>query len=197
MKTIALTGNICCGKTTVLKMFGKLGAETASADRIVEELYKKNKIKQILMKNFGKRVFSGKKIDKKKIADIIFSSRKERKKLESIVHAFVFREMKKRIARARKKKKKLFVAEVPLLFESEKDFFSLFDFVCVVSAAKKQQIARARKEGFSVREIRERMKVQIPLEKKIKRADFVVDNSGSVSETREQVKEVFWILTLT
>jgi len=178
-------------------MFGKLGAETASADRIVEELYKKNKIKQILMKNFGKRVFSGKKIDKKKIADIIFSSRKERKKLESIVHAFVFREMKKRIARARKKKKKLFVAEVPLLFESEKDFFSLFDFVCVVSAAKKQQIARARKEGFSVREIRERMKVQIPLEKKIKRADFVVDNSGSVSETREQVKEVFWILTLT
>ena len=175
-------------------MFKALGAKTFSSDEIVEELYRKNEVKKKLAKVFGKKVFSGSRIDKKKLAKIIFSEKMERKKLERIVHALVFREIKKEIAGVGKAMP--VVVEIPLLFESKKNFFSLFDFVAVVKATKKQQLERGKKSGFGRKEILERMKAQMPLEKKIKKADFVIDNSGSVSGTREQVKAIFWLLAL-
>jgi len=72
----------------------------------------------------------------------------------------------------------------------------LFDFACVVSAEKKQQIERGKKKGLEREEILERMNCQIPLEEKIKKVDFVVKNKGDKKGLRKQAKEVFLLVSI-
>ncbi len=189
---LGLTGGIGTGKSTVLQMFKEIGAKTIDSDKIVAAIYKKKAVKKTLEKEFGEKIFSKGTVDRKKLGEIAFSSSKKRQKLEAIVHPFVYREIKEKISKHKKYGKKLVVAEVPLLFESSKKFLALFDFVVVVNAKKGQQVHRLLKKGLSRKNVLQRLRAQMPLSEKAKKADFVIDNSKNLFHTKRQVMVLWW-----
>lgn len=180
MLSIALTGGIASGKTTVLKFLAK-EFPIIDSDKIVSSLYKKKIVLLKIKKEFNTT-------NKKLLAEIIFSSKPKRKKLEKILHPLVLKKIKNELKKLKKQKKEIVFIEVPLLFESS--FEKFFDFSLCVYCTKKQQIARLQKKGFSRKEALQRIHSQKPLKEKIKYSDFVIDNSKSLQETRKEVKEL-------
>jgi len=164
---IGVTGSFGTGKTTAAAMFKKLGAKKViDADKIVHSLIDRN-----MRKNLSK---------------VVFKRREYLNKLCKIIHPFVIDRIRKICA---KYKKKIIVIDAPLLIET--GLHKEVDYVIVVKAKKSVQIERVRrKTKLSRKEIQNRIKSQMPLRKKIKLADFVVDNSGLISNTREQVKNI-------
>lgn len=176
MLSIALTGGIASGKSTVLKMLSRKFA-VMDSDAIVSALYRNKKICNKIKKFFGT-------CDKETLAGVVFSSKSKRKKLEAILHPFVLKEIKKKLALLEEKNEKIAFVEVPLLFES--GFNKFFDFSLCVFCTREQQISRLQKKGFSRKQALQRISAQIPLKQKIKSADFLIDNSKTLNETRKQ-----------
>ncbi len=193
MISVGLTGNFGMGKTTVLKLFGKLGAFTFNIDSFVHEILEMPETVALIVEVLGKDVLKGPKknsLDKKRVADIIFSSPKKRKAVEDIIHPSVFRKIEDNEAHTRKKNPSAIVVfEVPLLFEST--FKYNFDKVIVVYCDHSSAVSRLMKKGFSENEIKKRIRAQIPITRKKKKADFVINNSKSIRETTVQVKRIF------
>ena len=190
MKVIGLTGSFGCGKTTVAKMFEALGAKTIDADKIVTQLYKQGFVKKKLQKSFGEKIVSKKGIiERKKLAAIVFSDKTQLAKLNPIVHPLVFKEIKKKLSEYKRANKSFVTLYVPLLLESKTK--QEFDFLVVVSCTKKIQLERLGKRGFSKKEALNRINAQLPLQKKIESADFVIKNNGALVSTQKQVKKVF------
>ncbi len=189
IKTIAITGIFGSGKSTVAKIFKKKGFLVIFCDEIVHKLLNEKQIIEKIKKEFGEKILMKKKIDRKKLADIIFKSNKKRKKLEKILHPLVFEKIKKYIDTNRKRSK--IIIEIPLLFETKSE--SLFDCIIVVTASK--NIIKERLKGkFTNNEIEKRWKNQIPLSKKIKKATYVIDNSRNLKDTKKQVEKVLKIM---
>ncbi len=181
---VGLTGNIGSGKTTVLKEFEKLGFKTLNADYLVGKAYGLKNVKKDLEKNF-------KTSERKKIAKIVLGGRKKLKILEKIIQPIVLKELKRKIENFCKKKpnnKKILVVEAPLLFELKLQ--KLFGKTIVVFAEQSQRIARMKKRGYSKNEFMALESNQIPLGKKIKLGNFVIDNGKSFFETRKQTEKI-------
>jgi len=184
-KIIGLTGNIGSGKTTVLKEFEKLGIKTLNSDYLVGKAYGQKKAQKELEKFFGTA-------EKKKIAKIALKDKKKLKILEKIVQPIVLKELKAKIKKfgENSKKnsggKKIFVVEVPLLFELKLQ--KLFSKIIVVHAPQNLRIARMEKRGYSKQEFMALESNQIPLGKKIKLAGITIDNGKSFFETRKSVE---------
>ena len=193
MISVGLTGNFGMGKTTVLKLFGKLGAFTFNIDSFVHEILEMPETVAMIVGVLGKDVLKGPKknsLDKKRVADIIFSSHKKRKAVEDIIHPPVFRKIEETESQILKENRSAIVVfEVPLLFEST--FENNFDRVIVVYCNRSSAVSRLIKKGFSENEIKKRIRAQIPITRKKKLADFVINNSKSIRETNVQVKRIF------
>jgi len=186
---VGLTGGFGTGKTTVTGMFRQEGARIISSDKLVQQALKRGtqtyqKISHLFAKDSILK--NGGHIDKKKLATIVFSNGAKRKKLESIIHPFVFREIK----RLSEKGSKVFVVEVPLLFETK--FDQKMDWTVVVTASPKIQLARLKKKlGLTPSQSKARIKAQWSLTRKKKLANFVINNNGNLSETKKQVKKIW------
>ncbi len=180
---IGLTGGFGSGKSTVLEMFEEMGAFTLSADGIVHELLKKPEIKAEIRAAFGPEVFSGDEVDRKRLAKRVFSSPRARRKLEEILHPLVYQYVS---SFHHDKPNEIVVVEVPLLFESGGQ--ANFDMVILVSCDPQKAVERLKKRGFTEEEAWQRLSVQMPLEAKARLSDLVIDNSGSLEETRRQVQ---------
>lgn len=192
MTVIGVTGGFCTGKTTVCAFFRDLGAHMIDADKIVHQLYKKDKkIKRAILKNFGKEVFALGKIDRTKLAKAIFGSKGSLRKLCNIVHPKVIKKIKEEIKK--RKKSSATVIDAPLLIEAY--LHKAVDYVVVVKVARPRQIERCIQRGFTKRNFLVRSALQMPLREKIKYADFVINNNGSKKYTRNEVikvwKEIF------
>jgi len=185
MKAVALTGNFGSGKTTVLKFVRSFRVPTIDSDRIVASLYRKPLVKKKLEKLFGTS-------KRKDLAKTVFSSSSKRKKLESLLHPLVWREVKAKLASFKKKRKLFVVVDVPLLFET--GWQSKFGSVIVVKCPKKTCLERLAKNGFSRKDALLRLKAQLSQRKKIKRAHFIIDNGGSLAKTRKQVGQLLALL---
>ncbi len=185
---VALTGGLGTGKSMVLKIFKQKGATTLDSDEIVRNALDKNKyIQQRIINLFGSSVAKGSKgLNKPALAKIIFSSTMKRKILEKLLHPIVKKVIEGEYS---KSKKKIVVCDVPLLFETGWD--KNFDSVIVVEANQALRMKRLRKRGMSVSDIRSRIKSQIPLSQKIKKADFVIHNNGTVRQTKKQVDTIW------
>jgi dephospho-CoA kinase len=138
---------------------------------------------------FGPDVFKKKSLDRKALARRIFGRPVERKKLERILHPIVRREYRKAVKR---RGKRIAVCDVPLLFESRGHY--KFEKVIVVDAPLAVRLKRLERRGFSASDARARMKAQWPLAKKVKRADFVIRNGGSIQTTQAQVNRLWALL---
>ncbi|MCX8082667.1 MAG: dephospho-CoA kinase [bacterium] len=183
---IGITGIFGSGKTTVSSIFKKNGIPVISCDDIVHNLLKKKEIINKISLVFGKDVINKGKIDRQRLSNIVFSNNKERKKLEMILHPYVFKEIDKKLLDY-SRKKSIIAIEIPLLFETKSE--KLVDKIVVVSASH-QKISQRLEGRFSKKEIKERWNAQIPLREKEKKADYVIDNSGFYSKTFQQVKDI-------
>jgi dephospho-CoA kinase len=196
MLRVGLTGGVACGKSTVAKMFADLGAQVADADSIAHELYRPGQdVYQELIKRFGQEIVKPNgEIDRAKLAAAAFDGGRV-EDLNKIVHPAVIRQQDRWMRElAAKDPYAVAIVEAALIFEAGVN--DRFDKIMVVTCKPVQKITRfaertGMKEADARADVERRTKAQISDEEKARRADFVVDNSGSVEETRHQVQRIY------
>ena len=188
-KIIAVTGGIATGKTAFCAVLKKRGFPVINLDDINRNLLKKPAIISVLAKTFGKKIKKGRGINRKMLADIVFSDTAKRKKLESILHPLILEEMNKSIAA---EKQSIIFVEVPLLFET--GWNKQFDVIVTVYAPQKTQFSRLLKAGFSRKDAEGRIASQMDIEKKKKLSDFVVSNTSAQKDLEKAAERLFLYL---
>ncbi len=187
---VAITGNIGTGKSTVCSYFKKFGAYVVNSDKLSHKIISSAKVKEKIIRYFGSSVLEKGKISRKRIAKIVFNDKKKLKKLESIVHPLVFKEIEKLYSKAKQKNYKFFVVEIPLLFETKKE--KLFDYVITVSA--REENCRKRVKGLLKKDFEKRLQRQMPLNKKAAKSDFVINNDSNFASLKRQTSKIASIL---
>jgi dephospho-CoA kinase len=192
VRVVGLTGGIGSGKTTVARMFEKLGAEIVDADTIAREVVRSGTPALAkITERFGADVLTAEgALDRKKLAAIVFSDDRARADLNAIVHPAVAQRTQEEILARAAKGARLILYDVPLLYESGLE--ATFPEVIVVSVP--QDVQRARilaRDALSTEDIEARIRAQMPLEAKVQRATWVIDNSGPLEETERRVKALF------
>ena len=184
--TIAVTGPFASGKSTFVRLLGDLGAETASADEIVHHLLQDDQraIARVV-ERFGERVRGEKGVDRKALGREVFGDPEALADLEDILHPLVRSETDRRIEAS---SADLFVAEVPLLFETGRD--QGFDFTVAVVVPEERRRAWAEERGVDEASLRGIEARQLSGEEKAKRSDLVVQNDGDLDRLREQAEEL-------
>ena len=187
---LGITGSIGSGKTTAARIFSKYHYNGIDADEIGHSLMNNKKLKNKLIKNFGNEILSrNKSIDRKKLGNIVFSDNKKLKKLNSIIHPLIINEIKSQIKKIQKKywDDSKIIIDAPLLIET--NLKNYVDKVIVVKADKNKIIMRLNKK-FPREKIERILKAQMPLENKLKYADFVIENNGGKKELEKQVVRI-------
>lgn len=185
---IGVTGSFGSGKSTVAKILKSFGCEVIDADKIAHDfLRRKSPVFEKIIENFGRGILNqDKEIDRGKLAKIIFGNKRLVKKINSIIHPAVIRKINSGI---RKTNKSIVVLDVPLLIEAR--LTNLVDYMIVVKSSVKNQVKRVQKKArLSKEEVLKRIRHQIPLRVKARLADFIIDNNGSMAETRKQVTDI-------
>lgn len=193
MLVIGVTGGVGTGKSTVSRLFGRMGAKVLNADRITHELMRpKKEIWRKVRKRFSPEILTPQgEIDRRALGKIVFADPKALKRLTPLIHPAVRRVIRQRIGAIRRKNPKaVVVLDIPLLIEAGSAY--RVDALVVVSAPLGVVNKRLKKRSdWSLGEIRRRQAFQMPLREKEKRAHFVVDNGGTVAATRCQVMKIW------
>jgi len=193
MLIVGLTGGVASGKTAVSEVLKEEGADIIDADQIARELVQPhgpawNK----LVRTFGEEILQGDgSIDRKKLADRVFVDPNQRKLLNQILHPLITEEMDRRTREiGQKNPEAIVVIDAPLLIEV--GYHRRADKVMVVVSTQAEQIERLKvRDGINSEEALRILSSQMPVEEKVKLADFVIRNEGSLAEVRERAKEVF------
>lgn len=190
LKKIAITGSLGAGKTLVCEIMEELGACIVSTDELVHQLFVTDKeCIQKVEALLGQEIKVDHQIDRKKVANIVFSNKEKLDQLETILHPLVFKKMETLYKEACKLgQHKFFVVEVPLLFESGWEFF--FDKVITITSDEKLCRKRSLKKGLSRFDYSLRSKRLLPSEQKIKLSDFIIDNSSTIENLKEQLTKI-------
>lgn len=187
MPVIGLTGNYGMGKSTVARLFREAGAITLDLDEVVDGLLKEDFVIKGIRNILGDSVLSGERIDKAKVAEIVFSDKDKRERLESLLHPLVINRMKEFIVKT--DKKDVIIVEIPLLFE--KGYEGIFDKTITVYTDAEIALKRLSDKGIGRNEALKRLHAQMTVEDKIKRSDFVINNNGTIEETKRQVFSIY------
>jgi len=195
MIIVGLTGGVGTGKSTVTKFFGQLGAHIIDWDELAWVVVRPHlKAWKEIVEYFGKDFLNEDlTINRQKLAEVVFSDKEKMEKLNHIVHPEVFKE-DERITNEIKNLDSgaLIIKDIPLLFEVARPI--VVDKIIVVSASEQTQLMRLREKGMSRDDAQNRIKSQLPLEEKVKSADFVINNDGPLEETKKQVEEIYSLL---
>ena len=193
MLLIGITGGIASGKTEVAKVFQKKGAIVLSGDEIGKDVVEKNPaLLKKLIKTFGKEILDSKKrLKRKKLGEIAFSSYPLTKKLNEIVHPYLLKNLKLKINNLKRKKHKgVVVIDAALIVEwgFEKDL----DYLIFVDCPEKERIKRLiQKKTYTEKEAEQRIKAQLPEAEKRKRADFIINNKEGLKELRKKANSLW------
>ena len=179
MILVGLTGGVATGKSTVAKMFKQCGAVVIDADELAREVVKPGKPAwREIVTLFGKTILNrDRSLNRQALGSIVFRNRTKRRQLERIIHPRVAREQARLTKQAaRTDPQAVVIYDVPLLFEAGID--TRVDTTIVVAADRKTQVARLKKRnGLSQAEAVRRIRSQMPLAKKIQRADHVLNGT--------------------
>jgi dephospho-CoA kinase len=186
---LGVTGGIGSGKTVVCKFLKQMGCSIYHADDIAKRLYKNNvPLKKKLIKSFGTGVLDNKKrISLLKLRKVVFSSKLNERRVGMIVHPFVISEIMKSIDLDRKS---FIVVEAALIFETNFDKYLNYT-ILVYSNIKKRVKRVVKRNNITETDVKQIIKLQMPEKEKIKKADFVVYNNGSINELKRNVRLVF------
>ena len=190
MKTIGLTGGIGSGKSTVSQLLGELGAFVIDADKVGHEIYLPGKEawKQVTAA-FGQDILApDQTIDRKKLGAIVFGSDDARKKLNSIVHPLMFKDIDLRIKEKRADGfTKPIVVEAAILIEA--NWLPLADEVWLIVTNKNAVIERvASQRGLSAKDTEARIASQLSDAERRKYATLVIENDGSLEDLKKKVQ---------
>lgn len=198
MKWVGLTGGIGSGKSTVSNMLRGLGFDVVNADTIANELLEKGNICfSPVLQAFGRDILGEDgEIDRSKLAEKVFQNKSKLQELESIVHPEVQRQVKALRKSLDEQGKVVAFYDVPLLFE--KNLKDQFDLVLLVTCTESQQVERVMsRNGFTEKQVRDRMQHQMPLSEKERMSDVVIDNSGSATDLPDKIHLALKAMHLT
>jgi dephospho-CoA kinase len=184
---IGITGGIGSGKSLVCGFFEKLGCKIFYADEIARSLYLTCKpLRNALIKEFGMGILDDRSngIDLDKFRKLVFSSGRNQKRVNSIVHPFVIEEL---IKRSKKLRTKIILVEAALIFES--GFEKYLDYTVEVFSPVIMRIKRVKKRSpkLTLKDIRLIIKLQMPEKEKVDRADFIIQNNKDIKSLRKEV----------
>jgi len=195
MIKIGITGGIGCGKSVVANLLRERGFPIIDADKIAKEIIKTNvTVKNRIIDEFGPDVYAKNgTLDRYRMAEIIFSQPDARKKLNAIVHPFVIDFQNQQLQQYEQKGVAIAGVEAALIFEAHAERH--FDVIIVVSAPSSMVIERIHeRDDLSISEITNRIQSQMPVAEKIKRADYVVSNDGTIDDLKEKVRQLIdWL----
>ena len=193
MLIVGLTGGVASGKTAISQVLKGEGAYIIDADQIARELVQPHKPAwSELIRAFGKEILQEDgSIHRKKLADKVFADPKKRRLLNQILHPRIKEEMDRRTKEiGQKDPEAIVVIDAPLIVElgNQRDM----DKLIVVASTQTQQIERlTERDGIRPEEALRILSSQMPVEEKVKLADYVIRNEGSMEEAKKRGKEVF------
>jgi len=190
---VGITGGMGSGKTLTASIFHECGAHILDADAICRKLVEVGQpaLKEI-SERFGKNIINEfGKLDRKKLAQVIFGDLKKKKELENILHPRVFEFEKLEYKNiCQRDPKALVIIDAALLIESGN--YMKMDKVIVVNTDRKTQIERViDRTGWDRDEVVARIDNQMPIKEKIKYADFILDNFSDKISLRKKVKDLY------
>ncbi len=196
LRKVAVTGGLSCGKSTVCHFLKKFGAYVVNSDDIVHRLLThETSLGQRVIQLIGNDIIINNQINRSIIAQKVFNNPPLLRSLEQIMHPAVQKEIERYYEQANQQNNgKLFVAEVPLLYEAGMETF--FDDVITVIAdheKSKQRFQKTKENGNE--EYEKRSSQQMPTNEKAKRADYIITNNGSLQELEAETKKLMSILT--
>ncbi|WP_341278705.1 dephospho-CoA kinase [Paenibacillus sp. FSL H8-0537] len=190
---IGLTGGIATGKSTVAHLLVELGALLVDADQVAREVVLPGEPALAAVASaFGQAVLhKDGTLDRAALGQIVFNNKAKLGQLEAILHPAIRATMQQRMADyERQHQDTLVVADIPLLYETEQEH--LYEGVLVVYVPEHIQLERLMaRNNVDEQEARRRIGLQMDMEEKKRRATWVIDNSGTPAQTRQQVQE-FW-----
>jgi dephospho-CoA kinase len=193
MKIIGLTGGIATGKSIVSSVFREMGAIILDADVIARLVVLPNQPAwQDIVDYFGPEVVNeDHSLDRAKIGQIVYNNPDYLKELNRITHPRIMQYYKDEMRRIKlEQPDAIVILEVPLLYETNMD--KLCQQVVVVYVDRETQIKRLMKrDNISYADAVKRVDAQMPMDEKVRRADFVIDNRGSMEETKEKATKYY------
>lgn len=193
MLNIGLTGGIGSGKSTVARFLEGRGAVHLDIDRLAHELEEPGgPVWKEIVASFGTDILAANRtIDRDKLGEVVFPNPEKRELLNRIVHPAVYRAWKDRVRGIGKSREDaIVISDIPLLIEVgwEKDV----DLVLLVHIPPDEQVRRIMKRnGITRREALERLHSQMPIDDKLRYAQIVIHNEGTMAETQRQI-DLLW-----
>jgi dephospho-CoA kinase len=196
MLRVGLTGGIACGKSVIGQMLVAEGAHLLEADKLSHDLMHPGKpVYEEVVRHFGESILqSDGEVDRAALAGIVFSDQKRLQELTAIVHPAVIHAQEKWMDEmGRQDPEAIAIVEAALIYEA--GLAARFDRVIVVTCRPEDKVARmANRTGLdsaaAAAEVERRSAAQISDEEKVRRADYLIDNSGTLTDAREQVKKL-------
>lgn len=193
MLRVGLTGGLASGKSFVGQAFASLGCYLIEADQLGHQvLLAGGEAYDAVVQEFGSDILDeAGSIERKKLAALVFEHPERLERLNRLVHPPVGERQRRMIAEiVERDPKAIVVVAAAILVETGS--YKRYDRLIVVTCTREQQIERAMKRGaLSREEVLARLSRQLPLEEKVRVADYVIDTSGSKENTLEQVRAVY------
>ncbi len=191
VRRIALTGGIATGKSHVRAAFEALGVPTIDSDVLAREAVAPGTPGlAAVVDRFGRDVLDANgALDRQKLAKRVFADPGARKALEAIIHPYVRQATEQWFASLAPHQHPFAIADIPLLYEVGRE--GDFDAVIVAACDPETQIRRVMKrDGVSEADARQRLAAQLPIDDKVRRADYVIRTDGSFEDTAVQIRDV-------
>jgi len=193
MKVIGLTGNIASGKSVVASMLQDLGAKVVDADDIARKVVEPNEPAwREIVNTFGRDILNpDETINRKKLGEIIFNDNEKRKILNNITHPKIIQKVREAVETHKNENVEAVIIEAALIVEKG-GLKDLIEKLIVVTSEEEAQIKRlTKRNSLSKEEALSRINSQMPTSEKALHADYIIDNSGTIDKTQDQVKSIW------
>lgn len=187
---VGLTGGSAMGKTTISQFLKSKAIPVVDADQIAHEILTVDEVKVKLMDTFGESILDkNQNIDRRKLGPIVFNDQRQLEKLNIIVQPYIRTEIVRQLDTF--SASKVVVLDAPVLFEQ--GYEKMVDYLMVIKTSAQIQVERLmQRDSLNEIDAQKRIQAQMPIEEKVKKADIVIDTSGTIEETRSQV--VKWLV---
>ena len=186
MLVVGLTGNIGCGKSSLSDIFRAEGIKIIDADIIARQIYDDEKLLRKVYETFGNDIKNEDgSLNRKALGRIVFSDDKKLIQLNKLTHPVIRQKVSDEIEEYKSQNEEIVILDAALLVES--DYLNFIDKLLVVTCKENIQIERIiARDNCSIEEALGRIKSQMSQENKVKYADYVIDNSATLSELRKK-----------
>jgi len=182
---IVLTGSIATGKSSASVLLSSLGFQIIDADKVAHQVL--NEQSSVIAEIFGEELVNNAEVDRKALGSIVFTDSIKRKALEDLLHPLIYDEIERR-SLVLDKKKKPYLVDIPLFFEGGR--YPIEKSIVVYATIEQQFERLMARNGYTKEEAQSRIDTQIPVEEKRKKATYVIDNSGTLTQLKAECARV-------